>query len=217
MSVIQQLKQHAMPYWQQYVTHPFVQQLATGVLEQACFQHYLIQDYHYLLHYSRAQALAMYKCDNFQDLSQIEAGLRTTLDEIQLHIGYCQTWQISPQQLLQAEESAACVAYTRYVLDCGMQGTLAELYAAILPCAVGYAEIGQRIASSGISPKNNPYQSWIDMYADANFQQAVSEMETFFTQLYQPLSVTQQTKIQQIFTTATRMEIAFWQMGLDRS
>ncbi|OBX05852.1 hypothetical protein QV08_11330 [Gallibacterium salpingitidis] len=217
MSLSQQLRQNAMPYWQQYVEHPFVQQLATGTLAKASFQHYLIQDYHYLLHYSRALALAMYKCDNFRDLAEIETSLQAILAEVQLHIGYCQEWQISPAQLEQTAESPACVAYTRYVLDCGMQGTLAELYAAILPCTLGYAEIGKWIVDSGVSPSNNPYQSWIDMYASAEFQQAAVSMQTFFASLCQSSSAAQQAKLQHIFTTATRMEIAFWQMGLDRS
>ena len=39
----------------------------------------------------------------------------------------------------------------------------------------------------------------------------------FLTALCEPLNDSQLTNIQQIFTTATRMEIGFWQMGLDLS
>ena len=41
------------------------------------------------------------------------------------------------------------------------------------------------------------------------------ETVDFFTALCEPLNDTQFAHIQQIFTTATRMEIGFWQMGLD--
>lgn len=43
--MIEQLIQQAQPYWQQYIEHEFVQQLAKGTLPKACFQHYLKQDY----------------------------------------------------------------------------------------------------------------------------------------------------------------------------
>lgn len=54
MSIINTFIQNAKPYWQEYTEHQFVQQLAQGTLPKACFQHYLKQDYCYLLHYVRA-------------------------------------------------------------------------------------------------------------------------------------------------------------------
>lgn len=217
MSITQQLIQNATPYWQDYVEHCFVQQLATGTLAKPCFQHYLKQDYHYLLHYSRALALAMYKCDNFSALTAISHDLQAILTEVKTHIAYCEEWHVSLEELQQTPESAACIAYSRYVLDCGAQGTLAELYAAIAPCILGYAQIGQRIAQNKISPANNPYQSWIDTYACDEFQNVAQAASRFLDQLCESVSATQLQKIQHIFTTATRMEIAFWQMGLDLS
>ena len=68
MSITQRFMQQAQPDWQHYVEHPFVQQLGNGTLPLASFQHYLIQDYHYLLHYSRALALAMYNLTALRNL-----------------------------------------------------------------------------------------------------------------------------------------------------
>lgn len=64
--MIEQLIQQAQPYWQQYIEHEFVQQLAKGTLPKTCFQHYLKQDYLYLFHYSRAFALGVYKAKNLR-------------------------------------------------------------------------------------------------------------------------------------------------------
>jgi len=113
------------------------------------------------------------------------------------------------------QESAACVAYTRYLLDCGATGGLAEIYAAITPCAVGYAQIARDITENYPRLANNPYQTWIDTYASEDFQKEAEETSAFLTALCADFTPTQQNHIQHIFTTATRMEIAFWQMGLD--
>ncbi len=217
MSFTQQLIQQAQPHWDAYVNHDFVQQLEQGTLPLVNFQHYLKQDYLYLLQYNRAFALAIYKADNFKQMELAHQSVTALLHEIQLHIGFCKEWGIDEKQLLNTPESAACVAYTRYVLDCGMTGGLAELYAAIMPCAIGYAEIGRTLAQRGLSPANNPYQIWIDTYASEEFQQASQALADNLDLLCQDISSAQRQKLQQIFTTATRMEVAFWQMGLDLS
>ncbi|BCB66188.1 transcriptional activator [Haemophilus influenzae 3655] len=213
--MIEQLIQQAQPYWQQYIEHEFVQQLAKGTLPKACFQHYLKQDYLYLFHYSRAFALGVFKAKNFSEMETPRKTLEILCQEIQLHLNYCREWGISEQEIFATQESAACIAYTRYLLDCGMMGSLAELYAAVTPCALGYAQVARYITQHYPRLPNNPYQTWIDTYASEEFQQAAQETVDFLTALCKPLNPSQLAEIQQIFTTATRMEIAFWQMGLD--
>ena len=146
--MIEQLIQQAQPYWKQYVEHEFVQQLAKGTLPKACFQHYLKQDYIYLFHYSRAFALGVFKAKNFTDMEMPRKTLDILCQEIQLHLDYCRQWEISEQEIFQTPESAACISYTRYLLDCGMTGGLPELYAAVTPCALGYAQVARYITEN---------------------------------------------------------------------
>lgn len=217
MSTTQQLINNAGQYWQEYVHHTFVQQLANGTLPKACFQHYLKQDYLFLFQYNRALSLGIYKAENFAQMKTAHGAIGALLHEIQLHIQFCENWGIDEKTLFSTEESAACVAYTRYVLDAGMTGGLAELYTAIAPCAIGYAVIAKHIVESGVSPKNNPYQAWIDAYSGEEFQTAAQNAIEALDALCAGLTDTQLAKLQQIFNTATRMESAFWQMGLDLS
>ncbi|QLB12923.1 thiaminase/transcriptional activator TenA [Bisgaardia hudsonensis] len=217
MSFTQKLIKNADPFWKDYVDHKFVQQLANGTLEKASFQHYLKQDYLYLFQYSRAISLGIFKANNFQQIETAHQANTDLLKEIQVHINFCKEWGISEKELFATVESPACVAYTRYVLDCGIKGGLPELYAALAPCAVGYAEIGRTIVEKGISPKNNPYQAWIDAYASEEFQQAAQGVICILDELALDLTENQKTNLQTIFNTATRMESGFWQMGLDLS
>ncbi len=205
------------PFWNDYIDHKFVQKMADGTLSRACFQHYLQQDYLFLIQCVRAWALAVYKSDNLEQMRAGQAGINAMLDgEIHLHLQYCQSWNIPEHQLLQVAESPACVAYTRYVLDVGMTGGLTELFTALAPCIVGYAEIGKAITTKA-TIVGNPYQSWIDMYSGKEYQVVADEFQTFFNGLCQDMPAKQLKKIQHIFDTATRMEASFWQMGLDIS
>lgn len=207
----------ACPVWADYIDHDFVQQLADGSLPKACFQHYLQQDYHFLIHFTRAWALAIVKSDSFAQMRSGQAGVNAMLDtEIGLHIEYCQRWGVSEAALNRVPESSACVAYTRYVLDVGMSGTLAELYVAMAPCVMGYAEIGRQLGALTPVP-GNPYQSWIDLYASEEFQVVAEQKRSRIDTLCENALPQQAEKLQRIFDTATRMEVAFWQMSLARS
>lgn len=207
--------------WDLYVKHPFVRQLGQGELDKASFQHYLKQDYLYLIHYARAFALAVFKSDGPAQMRASMPSLSALVEhEISLHIDYCREWGLEEKDILEIPEGVATVAYTRYLIDAGLQGDLADLYAALVPCALGYAHVGQYLTESGNSViDGNPYANWIDMYAGAEYQEAAYATTAFFDELIAdiPADSTRAKQLQKHFTTATRMEIAFWQQGLDLS
>lgn len=212
------LKKEVAQEWQAYTQHQFVRQLGEGTLAKESFQHYLKQDYLFLLHFTRAWGLAVYKSQSFDQMRYAQAGINAMLDtEIQLHIDYCREWGITEAQLLQEPESSACVAYTRYVLDTGLQGTSLELLTALMPCLVGYAESVDWLLTQPFTRlENNPYRPWIEMYASDEYKAAVRTSIEQLQQLALGTTPAQQAKLVEIFRTATRMEVAFWDMGLHR-
>ncbi len=204
------------PEWQDYTQHAFVEQLGNGTLDKVSFQHYLLQDYLFLVQFTRAWGLSVYKSQNFEQMRVGQAGINAMLDgEIALHLAYCKEWGLDEQDVKQTPESAATVAYTRYVLDTGMTGDLADLYTALAPCILGYAEIGKNLAP--FATDNNPYKAWIDMYSSDEYQAVADDFMKRLDSLMRHCSDTQAQSLQHIFDTATRMEVAFWQMGLDLS
>ncbi len=203
------------PDWQAYVNHDFVKQLADGSLPRESFLHYLKQDYLFLIQFTRAFSLAVYKSETIEHMRAGQAGINAMLDtEIKLHIDYCKEWGISENDINKTPESSALVAYTRYVLDAGMTGTLADLYAALAPCMMGYAEIGKRLGER-TAIADNPYQPWIDVYSSKEYQDTCAESEVFMDNLFADANEKQRERLHKTFDTATRMEVAFWQMGLD--
>src|ERR1700761_8440814 len=134
--------------WPGYTRHDFVLRLADGTLPEAAFRRYLIQDYLFLLHFSRAWGLAIYKSDTLAEMRRAQSLVAATLDvEIGLHIDYCRGWGIDTVAMQAAPEAMETVAYTRFVLDRGLAGDRLDLEVALAPCVIGYAEIAaERLA-----------------------------------------------------------------------
>ena len=217
MSLFESLKAGCSEEWRQYIEHDFVRQLGQGTLPKECFQHYLKQDYLFLIQFSRAWGLAIYKSDDLDSMRYAQSGLNAMLDtEIGMHVQYCRDWAIDEKTLNHLPEASATVAYTRYVLDTGMAGDLLDLHVALAPCIIGYAEIAQWLAAQPDTVREgNPYNDWIEMYLSDEYRQAAQTELELLEKLGADLPEPRLRQLQNRFRTATRMEVSFWQMGLD--
>lgn len=206
--------------WKTYTEHEFVKQLADGSLPKESFFHYLVQDYLYLIQYAKAWALGVVKADSPEEMSFCSTAVDTLVNvELKLHIELCEREGINKESIIQSKEDLEMIAYTRYLLAEGHNGNLLDLLAGVAPCTFGYGDVGRKLSQL---PKvaNNPYQQWIDTYSGEDYQNfciATGEMldkaiisrlgETFWqAPIWQNLCKT--------YTTATELEISFWQMGL---
>ncbi|MBR9827039.1 MAG: thiaminase II [Oceanospirillales bacterium] len=217
MSLYDHLKTQCSDDWKAYIQHDFVRQLGRGDLAEASFQHYLQQDYLFLIQFSRAWGLAVFKSEDLASMRYAQSGLNAMLDtEIGLHVDYCRDWGISEAELQALPEASATVAYTRYVLDAGFAGDLLDLHVALSPCIIGYAEIAQWLAEQPDTRREgNPYNAWIEMYLSDEYQQAARTERELLDTLGQDLPPARLAALEKRFRTATRMEVSFWQMGLD--
>lgn len=68
------------PVWHRFINHPFVLSLGNGELPLESFKGYLIQDYLYLVHFARANALASYKSKNMEDIAAVRPPRKHQLD-----------------------------------------------------------------------------------------------------------------------------------------
>jgi len=208
----------AGPTWHSYTRHDFVLRLADGTLPEAVFRHYLIQDYLFLLHFSRAWGLAIYKSDTLAEMRRAQGLVAATLDvEVGLHVEYCRGWGIDPAAMAAAPEALETVAYTRFVLDRGLAGDRLDLEVALAPCIVGYAEIAaERMADPATKLAANPYKSWLDMYAGAEYRALAEEAKVALDEQFARRGGEGRLPaLAATFAAATRLEADFWQMGLD--
>lgn len=219
-TLLEHLQSHCEPQWLQYTQHDFVRQLADGTLPRPCFEHYLKQDYLFLIHFARAFGLAAFKSRNLTELKRANASLSGIVDiELDLHIKYCDQWGISRKELEATVESTPNMAYTRYVMERGMAGELLDLNVALAPCILGYGEIANWLLEQPfLVLENNPYANWIKLYAGDEYQQvADAHRQACNTVEITRLDDARLNSLVQTFDAATRLEIDFWQMGLDCS
>ncbi|WP_170582282.1 thiaminase II [Ruegeria arenilitoris] len=204
--------------WRDYTRHAFVEGLKDGTLPREAFLHYLRQDYVFLIHFSRAWALAVVKSETHAEMlaaSRTVSGLIS--EEMKLHIGICEAEGISQDELFATPERPENLAYTRYVLEAGYSGDLLDLLAALAPCVMGYGEIGTRLAAEAAS---DTYRDWIDAYSSGEYQEACQAVgELLDSALTRRLGADFRTtprwdRLCQTFRTATELEVNFWQMGL---
>lgn len=203
--------------WSRYVDHPFVRGLADGTLPEAAFRRYLEQDYLFLIHFARAYALAAYKADTLDDIRQAAAGLSAIVDtEMQLHVEFCKDWGLTEADMAALPEAPETMAYTRYVLEKGLQGDLLDLHVALAPCMLGYAEIGHTLAHDpDTKVTGNPYLAWIEMYASEDFQAVAKDERAMIDRLLKTRGGEgRMASLQKTFTEATRLEEMFWEMGM---
>lgn len=215
----ERLKKNCMAEWRAYCEHEFVKQLGAGTLPMESFQHYLKQDYLFLIHFGRAWGLAVYKSRDIGQLRQSLDSLKAIIDiELDLHVKYCAEWGISESELAALDESRATLAYTRYVLEAGNRGDILDLHIALAPCIVGYAEIGNWLVDQRFTVRHgNPYGSWIDMYTSKEFQQAAQAEVDWINANMQDISEARFRELARTFSEATRLEADFWSMGLNRT
>ncbi|MEP0964015.1 MAG: thiaminase II [Roseobacter sp.] len=205
--------------WQTYTHHDFVAGLGAGTLPRSAFLHYLIQDYVFLVHFSRAWSLAVVKAETVEEMKICAATVDALVNhEMALHVKTCAAEGIDETSLFNATEEFENLAYTRYVMDAGLQGSFLDLMAALAPCCFGYGEIGLRLKKT--AAKGTPYQDWIKTYADGAYQEAMANVgrmidRSVLDRLGTGYAETPMwPKLQDHFTTATRLEAAFWDMGL---
>ncbi|PHK96928.1 thiaminase II [Pseudoroseomonas rhizosphaerae] len=213
----QRLRESCAERWDAYCWHPFVQGLAEGTLPLPAFRRYLVQDWLFLVQFARAKALAAFKAESLEALRGKASGLNALLDEMRMHLRYCEAWGLSEAEVLRETEAPETVCYTRWVLDRGMAGDILDLEVALAPCTIGYGEIALRIAAHpGRRRQGNPYESWIETYSAEGYQSfaraAAERMDALGLShggeaRFAALSAT--------FAEAARLECAFWQMGLD--
>ena len=188
---------------------PFNQELANGTLNRERFQHYMIQDAHYLIAFGRALAVAAAKADDADGLVQFShAAEVAVIVERSLHSDFMQQFGVSPETFAGTPLTPACDHYSSYLLATAWSASYPVVLAALLPCFWIYAEIGRDIHSRAVHP--NPYNAWIETYAGEEFHAAVRGVIETVDRVASKASPSTLTEMHKAFTRATQLEWIFW-------
>ena len=188
---------------------PFNRDLAAGTLSRARFQHYMVQDSLYLIAYGRALAIAAAKAPNPDAMVVFAAAAReAVVVERALHGSIFAEFGLDPQAVARTDRSPACQAYTDFLIATAQTEPYESLIAAILPCFWVYWDVGTAIAGS--AAPNNPYQTWIDTYADPGFGEAVARVKAINDEAAAATTGIGRAAMLHAFKRSTQYEWMFW-------
>ena len=189
---------------------PFNRQLSDGTLKREQFQHYMVQDSHYLVVFAQALAVAAAKADAPDLVLQFSESAATAIVvERDLHDRYFQQFGLAAKEAAATEVSATCHHYGAFLLATAFREPLPVIAAALLPCFWIYREVGTHIY--GQAAADNPYRSWIDTYASPEFASAVDRMIAATDRLAASASPAIHEVMHQAFPRAVQLEWMFWE------
>ena len=213
------LKEDNLSNWNSYIKHDFVIKLTSSSLNKKIFLNYLIQDYLFLIQFSKAWSLAIVKSDTLYEMKVAANTVNGLINfEMDLHIDLCGSYGISKIDLENANEENENIAYTRYVLEAGYSGDLLDLLAALIPCVLGYGEIG--VNNAKVIPEDYMYHKWLKTYSSKEYQKICDEVANMFDNAIL-LRLDKNYKdsykwnnIKKIFRKAVLLEVDFWNMAM---
>jgi len=212
MALTDDLYAAAEPLWRAQLEHPFVRRLGDGSLEEERFKRWVLQDYRYLKEFARVFAWAVVKADRLESMSWYAGVLNLTLNtEMALHRSYAARFGITPERLESEPMWPTNRAYTDFLVRTAADGDMADLLAALLPCAWGYVSIARELARSN-PPEDQRYADWIAQYASEEFAEATRWLRDELDRVAADAGAEKRRRLEEIFLLSSRYEHRFWEM-----
>jgi thiaminase/transcriptional activator TenA len=217
MSFIENVEQQALPIRQAILSHPFITGVGDGSLEVERFKYYVMQDYVYLIDYSRVLALATARAPDVETMRWFAGVLEETLStEMDLHRSYCAEFGITAAALEGTRAAPTTTAYVNFLLKVAHLGSFGELVAALVPCQWGYWEIGDHLARRGVPAGASAvggYRKWIQMYTAPEFTALATYIRRLADREGERAGAAQRVAMQEAYLTSFKYEYLFWEMA----
>jgi thiaminase/transcriptional activator TenA len=211
MSFCEKVRRETHFYWEASLKHPFVQGIANGTLPLENFKYYMLQDAYYLKHYTKILAMLAAKATEAQDIEYfLEAARFVHEAELDLHRTTFQVLQVSEDELERYEPAPAAYNYVSHMNQALFTGTLADAYAAILPCPWLYQEIGA--ALRGVRPGIELYQQWIDLYSSTELELKIARQKAMMDR-FAGMPGNDERTLTEHFRRSCYYEWQFWEMA----
>ena len=210
------LRNQSNRVWAGLHAHPFLAELARGVLPLEKFRFFIEQDIMYLPDFARCIATGAAK-------SASEAELRFFAKQLDgtVNLELPNQYQVLDQvcRLGAADRGGALgkapanVAYTSFMLSVAAQGGPLEIMAAILPCAWSYVEIAARLA--GEIAEHPVYRDWVGFYLKDEVLGLVALLRESFDEMAVRAGPGPESRqrLAEIFMTSSRLEGGFWDLA----
>lgn len=215
MKTSERLLKAAEEIWAGYHTHPFVEGLKHGTLDIRKFRRYMIQDYWYLMDYTKVFGIGVAKSKSVATMNLFAKYIQAILGgEVNVHNGYMADLGISQEELESTPIAQDNRSYTSYMLRVAYEGGEAEILTAILSCAYSYEVIAARIVEEVPDAPNHPvYGRWVRGYITERYTGNNVILMEALDRLTADYTEAQLKYLEEVFVACSRYEAAFWDMA----
>lgn len=211
------LKAATGPTWDAYIHHPWINDMVEGKLSRERLKFFLLQDLPYLADYERIYHLAFAKLTieqhrSFRPFIQMIANFDEGQAEIELlrQLG-CNDFPSDHWAALKARE-----AYMNHLVRIAYEGTSIQTLTAMLPCSIGFTEIGARLRDVDVTGYDPVGQQWIELYRRPFQAEHVEALLAGLEPAAAGLSEAEIEELERIFLRSTQHQIhvfdAAWRM-----
>lgn len=219
MKTTERLLEATQNIWEGYNKHPFVCGIQDATLNKEKFRYYIIQDFLYLMEYTKVFAIGIAKAKSLDVMQLFSSYVHLLSDsEMDIHKGYMGEFGVSQEEVDHTPVALDNLSYTSYMLRIAYEEGEAEILTAILSCAYSYEVIARNIF------KNNPsaihhsfYGNWIQGYAsDIYHKENVILMDTL-DRVTRDYTEKQLKHLEAIFINCSLYEMRFWDLAWESS
>lgn len=215
MTFTTQLRQESNHLYEKIYDHPFVQGISHGKLDSKQLIHYVEQDYQYLSVFVQMYALAITKTKDRRDMEFFHQQIGVTLHaEAHPHQNFCREAGVNFTSLQQVKSLAPSARnYMNHMLCTAQTGTLADLYAVILPCPWTYIYIAERIMEENSPTEDHPFYDWIQFYVSDDFKRLNQELRDRLDLHAESMTPLERERLKEAFQLSCIHEYNFWNMA----
>ncbi|EPQ54155.1 heme oxygenase-like protein [Gloeophyllum trabeum ATCC 11539] len=202
--------------WDKYMNHPYLQELAKGTASLDGFRYYMIQDTKYVEKYISVR-MASVSTSAFEDVQEFAMKLPHTVSYVDAMNQICENSLGLPRAVVKDTPlSKRLQASVDFNVSIAREGNWFEMHIALVPCIIGYSDIGFKLARDPRTIRNSPYyRLWVLLNADNSYAQAY---HTFINRniahYWTPQAEEQWNKI---FRRACELEMDFLDVARDLS
>ncbi len=208
------LYEEVEPIWTGYLQQPFVKELGEGTLREESFRFYMIQDYRYLLQYSKVFALGIVKAEDEAMMRRFACMVHETLDgEMDVHKLYMKRLGITEEEIAATKTALANQSYTSYMLEVAFKGDVLDVLTAVLSCAWSYQMIGEHHKNIPGALEHPLYGEWVSGYSSEEYRKGVMDIIDAVNELGVEISSKKEAYLKEIFRKCCIYERDFWEMA----
>ena len=215
MSFVEQCVRDSLPIWEECLNSEFLQRMADGTLDEECFKGYLVDDTLYLREYAKVFAWGMTKAEDMETIRTYYSLLSfVNNNEGTTRVQYLDRYGMTDQEIQSLPQRSANRAYTEFMVQACREGSgAAECMMAVLPCMLSYGWIFEQLLAQFPSVRGTGYWPFVQDYADGRYDALCRQWIAFADRVCADATDAQKEIYMQIFRTASRHELRFWEMS----